>query len=97
LRSPSGFKVPNDERDGHSTKGKLVFVNKYVLGEYIDACIKEGSPEMLAEADWALNRIMPRVIKPERMAKDTLRLRQALENAHNRHWSLQQEQEQAGE
>ncbi|KAK3805822.1 MAG: hypothetical protein J3Q66DRAFT_359784 [Benniella sp.] len=97
LRSPSGFKVPDDERDGHSTKGRLVFVNKYVLGEYIDACIKEGSPEMLAEADWALNRIMPRVIKPERMAKDTLRLRQALENAHNRHSSLQQEQEQAGE
>lgn len=89
LRSPSEFGVPSDEQYRNSGKQQLVFVNKYVLGEYIDTCIKEGSPEMLAEADWALNKVMPRVIKADRMVKDTQRLRQALGNAQNRHQPLQ--------
>ncbi|KAG0253363.1 hypothetical protein BG011_006402 [Mortierella polycephala] len=64
-------------------KGRLTFVNKYVLGEYIDICIKDGSPEMLMEADWALNTIMPRVVQAK-LPKDMQRLRQALESAHAR-------------
>ncbi|KAI7832529.1 hypothetical protein BC939DRAFT_304 [Gamsiella multidivaricata] len=71
---------------GHQSNGRLIFVNKYALGEYIDTCIKEGSPEMLEEASWALNRIMPRVIGEARIAKDTQRLRQALENARSRQY-----------
>ncbi|KAF9377345.1 hypothetical protein CPC16_011869 [Podila verticillata] len=67
-----------------STGGQLLFVNKYVLGEYIDACIKEGSPAMLDEAQWALNSVLPRVIDQTRFAKDSQRLRQALESARNR-------------
>ncbi|KAF9568602.1 hypothetical protein EC968_002904 [Mortierella alpina] len=77
--SPSEF-----HGDGASNKGRLIFVNKYVLGEYIDTCIKEGSPEMLEEASWALNTVTPRVIGQARIAKDTQRLRQALENAYGR-------------
>ncbi|KAF8940685.1 hypothetical protein BGZ58_005221 [Dissophora ornata] len=84
MSPPSDFGVPKAERYGHSNKGRLIFVNKYVLGEYIDTCIKEGSPEMLEEADWALNKIMPRVIGQASMAKDTHRLRQALDNARSR-------------
>ncbi|KAF9427929.1 hypothetical protein BGZ94_003824 [Podila epigama] len=64
---------------------RLLFVNKYVLGEYIDNCIKDGSPAMLEEADWALNSVMPRVITDEvKYAKDSQRLRQALESARSR-------------
>ncbi|KAF9946756.1 hypothetical protein BGZ72_011161 [Mortierella alpina] len=77
--SPTDFHA-----DGGSNKGRLIFVNKYVLGEYIDTCIKEGSPEMLEEASWALNTVTPRVIGQARIAKDTQRLRQALENAYGR-------------
>ncbi|KAF9938439.1 hypothetical protein BGZ67_000162 [Mortierella alpina] len=77
--SPSEFHA-----DGASNKGRLIFVNKYVLGEYIDTCIKEGSPEMLEEASWALSTVAPRVIRQARISKDTQRLRQALENAYNR-------------
>ncbi|KAF9581530.1 hypothetical protein BGW38_001419 [Lunasporangiospora selenospora] len=66
---------------GNETPGRLVYVNKYVLGEYIEACIKEGSPEMLQEADWALNKILPRVIGESKMAKDARRLRQSFESA----------------
>ncbi|KAF9293119.1 hypothetical protein BGZ74_011843 [Mortierella antarctica] len=77
--SPKAF-----TKSSGSTGGQLLFVNKYVLGEYIDACIKEGSPAMLDEAQWALNSVMPRVIDQVKYAKDSQRLRQALENARNR-------------
>ncbi|KAF9905633.1 hypothetical protein BX616_000966 [Lobosporangium transversale] len=79
--------------DESMTPGRLVFVNKYVLGEYIDTCIREGSPEMLAEADWALNTVMPRVIGRARMVRDGQRLRQALESAQQRHEQQQRLQQ----
>ncbi|KAF9206271.1 hypothetical protein BGZ49_002715 [Haplosporangium sp. Z 27] len=84
LSFPSDFKSSKTAREGQAPHGKLHYVNKYVLGEYIDMCIKEGSPEMVAEADWALNTIMPRVIGHARMPKDTQRLRQALESARSK-------------
>ncbi|KAG0337802.1 hypothetical protein BG000_004951 [Podila horticola] len=81
--SPKAF-----TKSSGSTGGQLLFVNKYVLGEYIDACIKEGSPAMLDEAQWALNRVMPRVIDQAKYTKDSQRLRQALESARNRQGQL---------
>ncbi|KAF9352901.1 hypothetical protein BGX26_009317 [Mortierella sp. AD094] len=83
---PSEFGSAKEERDGHASTGRLIYVNKYILGEYIDMCIKEGSPEMIAEADWALNTIMPRVIGKASMPKDTQRLRQALDSARNKQY-----------
>ncbi|KAG0203007.1 hypothetical protein BGX33_009352 [Mortierella sp. NVP41] len=79
--SPSSFRAKASSSD---KSGRLLFINKYVLGEYIDTCIRDGSAELLEEADWALNKVMPRVIGQQRMAKDTQRLRQALENARDR-------------
>ncbi|KAF9177779.1 hypothetical protein BGZ51_008396 [Haplosporangium sp. Z 767] len=79
--------LPSDfikRKESRYNKSRLIYVNKYVLGEYIDTCIKEGSPEMLKEADWALNTVMPRVIERANLARDTQRLRQALENAYAR-------------
>ncbi|KAF9107801.1 hypothetical protein BGX27_008609 [Mortierella sp. AM989] len=84
LSFPSEFGSLKEEQDGYGSKGRLNFVNKYVLGEYIDTCIKEGSPEMIAEADWALNIIMPRVIGQARMSKDAQRLKQALDSVRNK-------------
>ncbi|KAF9436894.1 hypothetical protein BGZ76_002654 [Entomortierella beljakovae] len=66
------------------TPGKLVYINKYVLGEYIDMCTKVGTPKSLEEAEWALNKIMPRVIGQARMAKDAQRLRQTFESSRDR-------------
>ncbi|KAG0211235.1 hypothetical protein BGX28_008302 [Mortierella sp. GBA30] len=82
--SPSEFHGDRKNISKSSSKGRLIFVNKYVLGEYIDTCIKEGSPEMLEEAHWALNTVAPRVIGQSTISKDTQRLRQALENAYGR-------------
>ncbi|KAF9133170.1 hypothetical protein BGW39_010383 [Mortierella sp. 14UC] len=88
--SPSTFQPATPKTSSTSASavsnksGSLLFINKYVLGEYIDTCIRDGSVELLDEADWALNKVMPRVIGQHRMAKDTQRLRQALENARQR-------------
>ncbi|KAF9538582.1 hypothetical protein EC957_006421 [Mortierella hygrophila] len=83
--SPSTFQTSSSSSPMAADKtGRLLFINKYVLGEYIDTCIRDGSAELLEEADWALNKVMPRVIGQQRMAKDTQRLRQGLENARNR-------------
>ncbi|KAG0272991.1 hypothetical protein BGZ95_011216 [Linnemannia exigua] len=90
VSSPSTFQPASPTTSSTSASsvsnksGSLLFVNKYVLGEYIDTCIRDGSAELLEEADWALNKVMPRVIGQQRMAKDTQRLRQALENARHR-------------
>ncbi|KAF9174030.1 hypothetical protein BGX21_009017 [Mortierella sp. AD011] len=86
LSFPSEFGSVKEERYGHASTGRLLYVNKYILGEYIDMCIKEGSPEMIAEADWALNTIMPRVIGKANMSKDAQRLRQALDSARNKQY-----------
>ncbi|KAI1296178.1 hypothetical protein EDD11_007526 [Mortierella claussenii] len=59
-------------------------LNKYVLGEYIDTCIREGTEEMLKEAKWALFEVMPGVIGKANMAQDAQRLKQALLSAQNR-------------
>ncbi|KAF9153451.1 hypothetical protein BG015_003379 [Linnemannia schmuckeri] len=83
--SPSTFQTSSSSSPMAADKtGRLLFINKYVLGEYIDTCIRDGSEDLLKEADWALYKVMPRVIGQQRMAKDTQRLRQALENARNR-------------
>ncbi|KAG0380020.1 hypothetical protein BGX24_010530 [Mortierella sp. AD032] len=84
--SPSTFQParPTTSSSVSHKAGSLLFINKYVLGEYIDTCIRDGSAELLEEADWALNKVMPRVIGQQRMVKDTQRLRQALENARHR-------------
>lgn len=83
--SPSTFQSSSSSSPMAADKsGRLLFINKYVLGEYIDTCIRDGSADLLEEANWALNKVMPRVIGQQRMAKDTQRLRQALENARHR-------------
>jgi hypothetical protein len=83
--SPLTFQTSSSSSPMAADKtGRLLFINKYVLGEYIDTCIRDGSADLLEEADWALNKVMPRVIGQQRMAKDTQRLRQALENARHR-------------
>ncbi|KAG0044189.1 hypothetical protein BGZ83_010567 [Gryganskiella cystojenkinii] len=64
--------------------GRLISVNKYVLGEYIDTCIREGSAEMLDEAEWGLSSVMPRVIGFRRMPAEAQRLRQSLDSARSR-------------
>lgn len=83
--SPSTFQTSSSSSPMAADKtGRLLFINKYVLGEYIDTCIRDGSADLLEEADWALYKVMPRVIGQQRMAKDTQRLRQGLENARSR-------------
>ncbi|KAF9909416.1 hypothetical protein EC991_008555 [Linnemannia zychae] len=90
VSSPSTFQPATPKTSSTSAlsvsnkSGSLLFINKYVLGEYIDTCIRDGSVELLEEADWALNKVMPRVIGQQRMAKDAQRLRQALEIARQR-------------
>ncbi|KAG0309179.1 hypothetical protein BGZ98_004704 [Dissophora globulifera] len=92
ISSPVDFGIPGAEKRAPSSHNRLLFINKYVLGEYIDTCIKEGSAEMLEEADWALNKVMPRVIDSAKVAKDTQRLRQALESARARNQQQQHQQ-----
>lgn len=83
--SPSTFQTSSSSSPMAADKtGRLLFINKYVLGEYIDTCIRDGSADLLEEADRALYKVMPRVIGQQRMAKDTQRLRQGLENARSR-------------
>jgi len=83
-----------ETKNGGPATGRLNFVNKFILGEYIDTCLREGSAEMLEEADWALNSVMPRVIGKENMATEAGRLRQALESARSRQQPSLQHQEQ---
>ncbi|KAF9925426.1 hypothetical protein FBU30_004782 [Linnemannia zychae] len=69
-----------DKTGASARRGMLQFIDKRVLGEYIDTCIRSGSPELLEDADWAVNQVMPRVIGSQRMAKDMQRWRQSIEN-----------------
>ncbi|KAG0344915.1 hypothetical protein BG004_004088 [Podila humilis] len=78
--SPKAFTKTSGSRTGG------LFVNKHVLGEYIDACIKEGSPAMLEEAQWALDEVVPRIVDDKvKYARESQRLRQTLGNAWHRH------------
>ncbi|KAF9972556.1 hypothetical protein BGZ73_004307 [Actinomortierella ambigua] len=44
----------------------LLYVNKYVLGEYISACLKAGTEESLKEAELMMRRVLPRVVHGRR-------------------------------
>ncbi|GJJ74492.1 hypothetical protein EMPS_06850 [Entomortierella parvispora] len=94
--SPSSSSITSkpEARNGGPATGSLSYINKYILGEYIDTCLREGSAEMLEEADWALNSVLPRVIGQKNMAAEAGRLRQALESARSRQQPSLQHQEQ---
>ncbi|KAG0243088.1 hypothetical protein BGW41_002950 [Actinomortierella wolfii] len=58
----------------------LLYVNKYVLGEYISTCLKAGTDEALKEADMMMRDVMPRVVHSSR---ETAKLQKMVETAIN--------------
>ncbi|KAF9159088.1 hypothetical protein DFQ26_006929 [Actinomortierella ambigua] len=47
-------------------QSSLLYVNKYVLGEYIAACLKAGTSESLKDAELMMVRVLPRVVRGRR-------------------------------